>query len=141
MRPRDTYRHILREGRYIVMYGVTVDPEAREAEHRRNHPRAVMTIEHPAVTAEAALAWERTMIEQYCQRTAGESRSTTRSSFSKAVENALPLLVFAMLVNQAAVQGVKHVVRAFEVEEERIEVRQQEAALEKHDTTATIRFT
>ena len=63
---------------------------------------------------------------------------STRSSFSKAVENALPLLV-AMLVNQAAVQGVEHVVCAFEVEEERIEVWQQEAALEKRGTTVTIK--
>ncbi len=44
-----------------------------------------------------------------------------------------------MLVNQAAVQGVEHVVRAFEVEEERIEVWQQEAALEKRGTTVTIK--
>ncbi len=41
--------------------------------------------------------------------------------------------------NQAAVQGVEHVVRAFEVEEERIEVWQQEAALEKRGTTVTIK--
>ncbi len=72
MRPRDTYRYTLREGRYIVMYGVAVDPDPREAEHRRNHPRAVLTIEGPAVTAEAALAWERAMIEQYCQTHAGK---------------------------------------------------------------------
>ncbi len=71
MRPRDTHRYILREGRDIVMYGITYDLDAREAEHQRDHPRAVMTVDGPAVTREAALAWERMRIEQYCKAHGG----------------------------------------------------------------------
>ena len=71
MRSRNTHRYVLREGRDIVMYGITDDPGGREAEHQRKHPRAVMTIERPAVTREAALAWERARIEQYCQAHGG----------------------------------------------------------------------
>jgi len=73
-RDRDTYRYVLRDGRDIVMYGITDDPEAREAEHQRNHhkPNLTLTVEGPAVTREAALAWERTRIEQYCRAHGGD---------------------------------------------------------------------
>jgi hypothetical protein len=63
---------VLREGRVVVSYGVSEDPDARLAEHQRNHPRVTMTVEGPAVTREAALAWERTRIEQYCQAHGGK---------------------------------------------------------------------
>jgi predicted GIY-YIG superfamily endonuclease len=66
-RPRDTHRYTLREGRNVVMYGVTDDPDARLQEHLRNHPKVTMTVNGPSVTREAALAWERTQIEQFCQ--------------------------------------------------------------------------
>jgi predicted GIY-YIG superfamily endonuclease len=73
-RDRDTYRYVLRDGRDIVMYGVTDDPDTRLDEHRRNHrkPNLSMTVESPAVTRESALARERAMIEQYCRNHGGE---------------------------------------------------------------------
>ncbi len=73
-RDRDTYRYALRDGRELVQYGVTEDPEARLAEHQRNHrkPNLTVTVEGPAVTREAALAWERTRIEQYCRSHGGD---------------------------------------------------------------------
>ena len=68
-RPRDTYRYVLRDGRDVVAYGVTGDPEARLAEHKRSHRNngLTMTVVGPAVTSEAALVWERVQIEQYCR--------------------------------------------------------------------------
>jgi predicted GIY-YIG superfamily endonuclease len=73
-RDRDTFRYVLRDGRDIVQYGVTDDHEARLAEHQRNHhkPNLAMTVEGPAVTREAALAWERTRIDQYCRSHGGD---------------------------------------------------------------------
>ena len=62
-RERDTYRYVLRDGRDVVMYGVTDDPEARLQEHQRDHRRNLsMTVVGPAVTRESALAWERVQI-------------------------------------------------------------------------------
>jgi len=73
-RDRDTYRYSLRDGRDLVQFGVTEDPDARLAEHQRNRhkPNLTMTVEGPAVTREAALAWERTRIEQYCRSHGGD---------------------------------------------------------------------
>ena len=65
-RPRDTYRYVLRDGRDVVGYGVTNDPEARENAHSAKRITS-MTVVGPAVTRESALAWERTQIEQYCR--------------------------------------------------------------------------
>jgi len=68
-RPRDTYRYTLRDGRDVVMYGITEDPEARLEEHKRNHNNngITMTVNGPVVAKESALAWERNQIEQYCR--------------------------------------------------------------------------
>lgn len=68
-RERETFRYVLRDGRDIVQYGVTDDPETRELEHQRNHNNddLKLTVEGPAVTRESALAWERVRIEQYCR--------------------------------------------------------------------------
>ena len=66
-RPRDTYRYVLRDGRDVVMYGITDDPDARLQEHERNRRNVTMTVVGQAVTRESALAWERTQIEQYCR--------------------------------------------------------------------------
>lgn len=73
-RDRKTYRYTLRDGRDIVMYGITDDPETRLEEHRRKHrkPHLSMTVEPQPVARESALAWERTMIEQYCRSHGGE---------------------------------------------------------------------
>ncbi len=72
-RPRDTYRYVLRDGRDVVMYGVTDDPDSRLEEHERDHHRDLgMTVVGPAVTRESALAWERTQIEQYCRAHGGK---------------------------------------------------------------------
>lgn len=69
MRDRDTHRYVLRDGRDVVQYGVTDDPDVRLQEHQRNHNNddLTMTVVGPAVTRESALAWERVQIEQYCR--------------------------------------------------------------------------
>lgn len=69
-RTRDTYRYVLRDGRDVVGYGVTNDPEARGNQHLRKRVTS-MTVVGPALTRESALAWERTQIEQYCRGHAG----------------------------------------------------------------------
>lgn len=68
-RPRDTYRYVLRDGRDVVSYGITEDPDTRLSEHQRNHRNngLSMTVAGPAVTKESAMAWERIQIEQYCR--------------------------------------------------------------------------
>ena len=71
-RSRDTYRYVLRDGRDVVMYGVSDDPDARLEEHQRNRRNVSMTVVGPAVTRESALAWERIQIEQYCRSQDGK---------------------------------------------------------------------
>ena len=67
-RPRDTYRYILRDGRDIVQYGISNDPDVRLSGHEGDGKRfSTMTVAGPAVTRESALAWERTRIEEYCR--------------------------------------------------------------------------
>jgi len=73
MRPRDTYRYVLRDGRNIVQYGVSDDPDARAIEHSGDRKRFTsITVVGPAVTRESALQWERTRIEEYCQTHGGK---------------------------------------------------------------------
>jgi len=63
---RDTYRYVLRDGRRIVQYGITNDPEGRAGEHDGDGKRFTsMTIVGPAVTRDSALDWEREHIEGY----------------------------------------------------------------------------
>lgn len=73
MRPRDTYRYVLRDGRDIVQYGVSNDPSTRIDAHSDDSKRFTsMTVVGPAVTREAALLWERTRIEEYCRTHGGK---------------------------------------------------------------------
>jgi predicted GIY-YIG superfamily endonuclease len=66
MKPRDAYRYVLRDGRRIVQYGISNDPEARANEHAGGRKRFTgMTVVGPAVTRDSALDWERSMIEAY----------------------------------------------------------------------------
>jgi predicted GIY-YIG superfamily endonuclease len=71
MRPRDTYRYVLRDGRDVVQYGITNDPEARANEHSGRRVTS-MTVVGPAVTRESALLWERQRIEEYCRTHGGK---------------------------------------------------------------------
>ncbi len=71
MRPRDTYRYLLRDGRDIVQYGISNNPEARVNEHSKKRFTG-MTVVGPVVTRESALEWERSRIEQYCQTHGGK---------------------------------------------------------------------
>jgi predicted GIY-YIG superfamily endonuclease len=70
-RPRDTYRYVLRDGRDVVQYGITNDPEGRANEHSSKRYTG-MSIVGPAVTREAALLWERQRIEEYCRTHGGK---------------------------------------------------------------------
>lgn len=70
-RTRDTYRYVLRDGRDVVGYGVTNDPETRGNAHSGKRITSMITV-GPAVTRESALAWERTQIEQYCRTHGGK---------------------------------------------------------------------
>lgn len=71
-RDRDTHRYVLRDGRDVVAYGISDDPEARLSEHEREHRGISMTVIGPSVTRESALMWERTQIEQYCRTHGGK---------------------------------------------------------------------
>jgi predicted GIY-YIG superfamily endonuclease len=72
-RKRDTYRYVLRDGRDIVQYGISNDPEARVGEHADDRKRfTTMSVVGPVVTRESALQWERTRIEEYCRTHAGK---------------------------------------------------------------------
>jgi predicted GIY-YIG superfamily endonuclease len=73
MRPRDTYRYVLRDGRDIVQYGISHDPDVRVNTHSTDRKRFTgMTVVGPAVTRESALQWERTRIEEYCRAHGGK---------------------------------------------------------------------
>jgi hypothetical protein len=66
MKPRDTFRYVLRDGREVVQYGISDHPEARAYSHEINGKRFTgMSVVGPAVTRESAQGWERDMIEAY----------------------------------------------------------------------------
>jgi len=71
MKPRDTFRYVLRDGRDIVQYGISDHPEVRAYNHELDGKRFTgMSVVGPAVTRESAEDWERDMIEAY-QRSHG----------------------------------------------------------------------
>jgi predicted GIY-YIG superfamily endonuclease len=56
----------LRDGRDIVQYGISNDPEARVNEHADKHKRFTsVKVVGPAVSRETALEWERHRIRMY----------------------------------------------------------------------------
>jgi predicted GIY-YIG superfamily endonuclease len=66
MKPRDTHRYVLRDGRKVVQYGISNDPEARAYEHSGDRKRFTsVTVVGPPVTRESALDWETDRIETY----------------------------------------------------------------------------
>lgn len=66
MKPRNTHRYILRDGRQIVQFGITNGPLDRAREHLGDGKRFTsMTVVGPAVTRDSALDWERDRIENY----------------------------------------------------------------------------
>ena len=66
---RDTYRYELKQGRKILQYGITDDPERREKEHRAKGKRFSHTlIVGPRVTEDSARKWEDDKIDAYERR-------------------------------------------------------------------------
>lgn len=66
MKPRDTFRYVLRDGRDVVQYGISDHPEVRAYNHELDGKRFTnMSVVGPAVTRESAENWERDMIEAY----------------------------------------------------------------------------
>ncbi len=66
MSDRDTYRYELRDGRKVVQYGITDDPERREREHHDDGKRfTTMNVVGPAVTRETAEEWEEDSLDSY----------------------------------------------------------------------------
>ncbi len=58
--------NVLRDGRDVVQYGISCDPEARGEEHLDGGKRFTsLTVVGPAVTRDTALDWERDRIETY----------------------------------------------------------------------------
>ncbi|MFZ0963164.1 MAG: GIY-YIG nuclease family protein [Terriglobia bacterium] len=73
MKPRNTYRYILRDGRQIVQFGITNGPLDRAGEHLNDGKRFTrMTVVGPSVTRDSALDWERGRIEGYQQNHCGK---------------------------------------------------------------------
>jgi hypothetical protein len=66
MKPRDTYRYVLRDGRNVVQYGISDHPEVRAYAHELDGKQftGISTV-GPPVTRESAQDWERDMIEAY----------------------------------------------------------------------------
>ena len=66
MKARDTHRYELRDGRKIVGFGISDDPERRAEEHSRDRKRFTsMNVVGPAVTRESAETWEEKRLEAY----------------------------------------------------------------------------
>ena len=64
---RDTYNYTLRDGRKVVQFGITNNPERRIDEHERDGKRFTsVTIDFPC-SRETALELERQAIETYKQ--------------------------------------------------------------------------
>lgn len=73
MKPRNTHRYVLRDGRVIVQFGITNGPLDRAREHLSDGKQFTsMTVVGPAVTRGAALDWERDRIETYQRSHRGE---------------------------------------------------------------------
>lgn len=73
MKPRDTYRYELRDGRQLVQYGISERPDVRAYQHELDGKRFTgVTVVGPAVTRESALEWERDMIAAYERSHAGK---------------------------------------------------------------------
>ena len=69
MKPRDTFRYVLRDGREVVQYGISDHPEVRAYNHELDGKRFTgISVVGPAVTRESAQEWERDMIEAYQRR-------------------------------------------------------------------------
>ncbi len=58
----------MREGNKIIKYGITNDPERREAENIRDRLGDTLRKEGPVVSEDTARNWEQQKIEQYEQR-------------------------------------------------------------------------
>ncbi len=71
---RDNYRYELRDGRKIVYFGITNDPQRRGYRHDNDGKRFThMNILGPVVTKASAKRWEKERLTQYCRNHCGES--------------------------------------------------------------------
>ena len=63
---RDHYRYKLNQGRKVVYYGITNDPERREDEHITEGKNfSNMKVVGPVVKRDTALNWEQEKIDNY----------------------------------------------------------------------------
>ena len=68
MADRKTSRYTMRDGNKIIKFGITEDPQRREAENVRAGLGKKMRVEGPVVTEESARAWEEKKIDNYTER-------------------------------------------------------------------------
>ena len=71
---RDYHRYELRDGRDIVQFGITNDPERREQEHEADGKRfTTMNIKGTAVTKDSAEQCEEERLESYRKHHQGKN--------------------------------------------------------------------
>lgn len=58
-KPRDTYKYVVKQGKKIILKGVTNDLERREAEHKVRYPDSHVAKVGRKTTREQALKWAR----------------------------------------------------------------------------------
>ncbi len=68
MADRDTYRYTMRDGNKIIKFGITDNPERREAENRAAGLGDTLRIEGPRVKNETARDWEEGKIDAFAER-------------------------------------------------------------------------
>lgn len=71
---RNYYRYKLWDQGKIVQYGITNDPERREAEHKDEGKRfSTFSKEGPAVTKDSAEEWEEQKLKSYREHHRGKN--------------------------------------------------------------------
>ena len=58
-KPRDTYKYVVKQGKKIILTGVTNDLKRREAEHKVRYPSSHVAKVGRKTTREQALKWAR----------------------------------------------------------------------------------
>ena len=74
MANRTYYRYELKDGRKVVYYGITNNPQRRLSEHQADGKKfSTLNIKGPIVTKETAEEWEKNIIKTFAKNHSGKS--------------------------------------------------------------------
>lgn len=74
MKPRDTYRYELKDGRQTVYFGISNGPKDRLEEHARDDKNFTrMNVVGPAVSEDSAHRWEAERLAVYRKNHGGKN--------------------------------------------------------------------